>query len=102
MARYDPSWIFYFNNNPLIAGPGQPVIEHALSQATRVLELAGKDGLPEKAACRHSIPGNVEEPHCIVGTFSLFQKFRRSFGNGHPTQILGFGDDLYAKHLVSH
>ena len=27
---YDPSWIFYFNNNPLIACPGHPVIEHAL------------------------------------------------------------------------
>ena len=44
---YDPSWIFYFNNNPLIAGPGHPVIEHALSQATRLLELAGEDELPE-------------------------------------------------------
>lgn len=27
---YDPSWIFYFNNNPLIASPGHPVIEFAL------------------------------------------------------------------------
>jgi len=34
---YDPSWIFYFNNNPLIAGAGHPVIEHALSRATRLL-----------------------------------------------------------------
>jgi mannosyltransferase OCH1-like enzyme len=44
---YDPSWIFYFSNNPLIACPGHPVIEHALSQATRLLELAGEDELPE-------------------------------------------------------
>ena len=44
---YDSSWIFYFNNNPLIAGPGHRVIEHALCQATCFLELAGKDGLPE-------------------------------------------------------
>ena len=32
------SWIFYFNNNPLIAGSGHPVIEHALNQATLSLE----------------------------------------------------------------
>src|SRR6202162_5110600 len=44
---YDASWIFYFHNNPLIASPGHPVIEHALSQATRLLELAGEDEHPE-------------------------------------------------------
>src|SRR3984957_7048388 len=54
---YDPSWIFYFNNNPLIASPGHPVIEHALSQATRLLELAGKDDLPEIQTATG--PGNL-------------------------------------------
>lgn len=48
---YDPSWIFYFNNNPLIAGPGHPIIEHALSQATRRLEIAGKDELSRDPDC---------------------------------------------------
>jgi mannosyltransferase OCH1-like enzyme len=56
---YDPNWIFYFNNNPLIAGPGHPVIEHALSQATRLLELAGKDELPEIQTATG--PGNLSK-----------------------------------------
>jgi hypothetical protein len=44
---YNPSWIFYLSNNPLIAGAGHPVIEYALNQATRLLELAGENELPE-------------------------------------------------------
>src|SRR5438105_2183958 len=44
---YDPSWIFYFNNNPLVASRGHPIIGRALSQATNLLELAGDDELPE-------------------------------------------------------
>jgi mannosyltransferase OCH1-like enzyme len=56
---YDPSWIFYFNNNPLIASPGHPVIAHALSQATRLLELAGEDELPEIQMATG--PGNISE-----------------------------------------
>jgi mannosyltransferase OCH1-like enzyme len=63
---YDPSWIFYFNNNPLIAGPGHPVIEHALSQATRLLELAGKDELPEIQTATG--PGNLSKSIFDLGT----------------------------------
>lgn len=44
---YDPNWIFYFNNNPLIASPGHQVIERALSQATNLLEQAGENAFPE-------------------------------------------------------
>ncbi len=44
---HDPGWIFYFNNNPLVVSPDHPVIEHALSQATNLLELVGQDPLPE-------------------------------------------------------
>ncbi len=44
---YDPSWIFYFNNNPLIARPRHPIIERALSQATALLDLANDGELPE-------------------------------------------------------
>jgi len=65
---YDPSWIFYFNNNPLIAGPGHPVIEHALRQATRFLELAGKDGLPEIQTATG--PGNLSKSIFDLGTRS--------------------------------
>jgi hypothetical protein len=32
-----PSWIFYFNNNPIIAPPEHPVLRLALDRATRLL-----------------------------------------------------------------
>lgn len=32
-----PNWIFYFNNNPIIAPPGHPIIRLALERATRIL-----------------------------------------------------------------
>lgn len=63
---YDPSWIFYFNNNPLIASPGHPVIELALSHATRLLELAGEDDLPEIQMTTG--PGNISKSIFALGT----------------------------------
>ena len=54
---YDPSWIFYFNNNPLIASREHPVIDGALRQATDILEFAGEDALPEIQATTG--PGNI-------------------------------------------
>ena len=51
------SWIFYFNNNPLIAGSGHPVIEHALAQATSSLEKDVTNGLPEIQSTTG--PGNL-------------------------------------------
>ena len=62
----DPSWIFYFNNNPLIAGPEHPVIEHALNQATCMLELAGKDELLEIQTATG--PGNLSKSIFDLGT----------------------------------
>jgi hypothetical protein len=44
---YSPHWIFYFNNNPLIADRGHPIIEHALRHATDLLEQTNDDVLPE-------------------------------------------------------
>jgi len=49
-------WIFYFNNNPLIAGSRHPLIEHALSQATFSLELL-MNNLPEIQSTTG--PGNL-------------------------------------------
>jgi hypothetical protein len=51
------SWIFYFNNNPLIAPSGHPVIGHALNQATLSLENVGTDSLPEIQSTTG--PGNL-------------------------------------------
>jgi len=58
-GAYDHSWIFYFNNNPLIACPKHPVIEHALEQATGLLELAGEDELLEIQMATG--PGNISK-----------------------------------------
>jgi hypothetical protein len=51
------SWIFYFNNNPLIAGSGHPLIERALEQATLSLERDVTNGLPEIQSTTG--PGNL-------------------------------------------
>jgi mannosyltransferase OCH1-like enzyme len=67
-GAYDPNWIFYFNNNPLIASQGHPIIELALSQATSLLELAGEDELPEIQATTG--PGNLSRSIFEFGTTS--------------------------------
>jgi mannosyltransferase OCH1-like enzyme len=51
------SWIFYFNNNPLIAGSGHPLIERALAQATLSLEKDVTSDLPEIQSTTG--PGNL-------------------------------------------
>lgn len=51
------SWIFYFNNNPLIAAHGHPVVERALMQATKSLEGSGGSVLPEIQSTTG--PGNL-------------------------------------------
>ena len=63
---YNPSWIFYFNNNPLIASQEHPVIERALRQATDLLELAGEDALPEIQTT--TSPGNISKSIFVLGT----------------------------------
>lgn len=42
-----PTWIFYFNNNPLLAAPGHPIIEQALANATTAIERMTDGELPE-------------------------------------------------------
>jgi hypothetical protein len=51
------SWVFYFNNNPLIAGSGHPLIDRALAQATLSLEKDVANGLPEIQSTTG--PGNL-------------------------------------------
>lgn len=63
---YDPSWIFYFNNNPLVSCRGHPVIERALTQATSHLELAGEETLPEIQSTTG--PGNLSKSIFDIGT----------------------------------
>jgi mannosyltransferase OCH1-like enzyme len=51
------SWIFYFNNNPLIAVRGHPIVERALTRATVALERYVVDELPEIQSTTG--PGNL-------------------------------------------
>ena len=51
------TWIFYFNNNPLIAMCEHPIIERALTAATEALEQPTSGGLPEIQATTG--PGNL-------------------------------------------
>ena len=51
------SWIFYFNNNPLIAGSWHPLIDRALAQATLSLEKDVTNVLPEIQSTTG--PGNL-------------------------------------------
>ena len=64
----DPNWIFYFNNNPLIANRGHPIIERALRQATDLLELANDNVLPEIQTTTG--PGNLSSSIFEFGTTS--------------------------------
>ena len=63
---FKPSWIFYFNNNPLIVGRRHRVIARALLQATELLELAGDDVLPEIQTTTG--PGNLSRSIFVLGT----------------------------------
>jgi len=65
---YDPGWIFYFNNNPMIADRRHPIIRRALQQATNLLELAGEDVLPEIQSTTG--PGNLSKSIFDLGTAS--------------------------------
>ncbi|MEX2491669.1 MAG: glycosyltransferase [Nitrospirales bacterium] len=51
------SWIFYFNNNPLLAARGHPIVERALARATEALERPVSGELPEIQSTTG--PGNL-------------------------------------------
>ena len=53
----DLSWIFYFNNNPLIAVCGHPIVEWALAKSTLSLEQYVADELPDIQSTTG--PGNL-------------------------------------------
>jgi hypothetical protein len=51
------SWIFYFNNNPLMAAPRHPVLERALATATEALAGSQSAELPDIQSTTG--PGNL-------------------------------------------
>lgn len=58
-GAYNKNWIFYFNNDPVIARSGHPVIELALQQATNALQRIDNDALPEIQETTG--PGNISK-----------------------------------------
>ncbi len=58
-GAYADSWIFYFNNNPIIARCKDLIIEKALYKATSLLEADQKDNLPEIQSTTG--PGNLSK-----------------------------------------
>lgn len=50
-------WIFYFNNNPLLAVRGHPILKRALARATEALERPASGELPEIQSTTG--PGNL-------------------------------------------
>ena len=78
------SYIFYFNNNPLIAGRGHPLIERALSQATLSLEKDMTNGLPEIQSTTG--PGNL--------TKSIFDAVREGSDIEQTLLVLNDWEDI--------
>lgn len=62
----DEGWIFYFNNNPLIACQGDPVVKHALERATQLLNSTADGEFPEIQSTTG--PGNLSRIVFELGT----------------------------------
>jgi len=50
-------WIYYFNNNPIISAPFNPIIGYALERATKILLNIDDNNLPEIQSTAG--PGNI-------------------------------------------
>lgn len=77
--------IFYFNNNPLVAPAGHPVIADALQRAT---ELLLEDGCPIADIQSTTGPGNLTA--CLV----RHDVNRRSGGRGRDFEVLMGWDEV--------
>lgn len=67
--EYSQDWIFYFNNNPIIAPPNHPIINLALERATRIL----LSGVVQPEIQSTTGPGNITASlvrHSLASTIS--------------------------------
>lgn len=64
-------WIFYFNNNPLIASPAHPIIRRALERATQLLNSAADGEFPEIQSTTG--PGNLSRTIFELGMASAIE-----------------------------
>ncbi len=55
--NHSGNWIYYFNNNPIIAPSSNPIIEYALQRATHLLTSDSVDSFPEIQSTTG--PGNL-------------------------------------------
>lgn len=78
------SWIFYFNNNPLIACSEHPIVERALVQSTLFLERGVMNGLPEIQSTTG--PGNL--------TKSIFDAVTENPEMEHTLLVLHNWEDI--------
>lgn len=78
------SWIFYFNNNPLIACSEHPIIERALTQATLQLELEIRNRLPDIQSTTG--PGNLSK--------SIFDIVMQNAEMEHTLNVLCNWEDI--------
>jgi hypothetical protein len=65
-------WIFYFNNNPLVACRGDPIIRRALERATGLLHSTVDGDLPEIQSTTG--PGNLSKTVFELGTASAIDE----------------------------
>jgi hypothetical protein len=67
----DEGWIFYFNNNPLLARRGDPIILRALERATELLRSAADGEFPEIQSTTG--PGNLSRTIFELGAASAIE-----------------------------
>ncbi len=79
-----PTWTFYFNNNPLLAAPGHPIVERALANATAAIEQAADGELLEIQSTTG--PGNL--------TRSIFELAQQSGATLSALHVLGDWEDV--------
>jgi hypothetical protein len=68
LGANDKGWIFYLNNNPLIACQGDPVVRRALERSTQLLNSAANGDFPEIQSTTG--PGNLSRTVFALGTAS--------------------------------
>lgn len=79
----DEGWIFYFNNNPLIACQGDPFVKRALDRATQLLNSAANEEFLEIQSTTG--PGNLSRTVFELGT---------AFAINDPVLILNDWDSI--------
>jgi hypothetical protein len=70
-GQFTNRWIYYFNNNPIIAPPENPVIEYALTRSTKIILGYDSKNLPEIQSTAG--PGNLTAS--VVAYFSSHKQF---------------------------